>query len=123
MLTVANGLTRVPSPLKSIPSTIAFGCATPPTIFHPCVANRYELRRVCTPHSCTPLSGRATPEVPCATAAARLTSAHATSEMPIMVLTNFVFIIVVSFCLIFLFWPSLAPHFEKPFLAVHSCTP
>ena len=40
MLTVANGLTNVPSPLKSIPSTMAFGCGIPPTMFHPCVANR-----------------------------------------------------------------------------------
>ena len=81
MLTVANGLTNVPSPLKSIPSTMAFGCATPPTMFHPCVANRYEpAQRV---HAASYADrgrpartlGRAS-----AIAATRLTNAHAKSE-------------------------------------------
>src|SRR6476659_9615555 len=119
MLTVANGLTRVPSPLKSIPSTIAFGCAIPPTMFHPCVANKYEPRRVDARHSCVALSGRATPEVPCATAAPRLTSAHAKRKEPTMLLTNFVFIILFLFQFLF-FCSCLASHREKSRLAVHS---
>jgi hypothetical protein len=49
------------------------------------------------------------PGVPSAVAAIKLTNAHASNEQLAMFLTNFVFIIVVSFCLIFLFWPSLAP--------------
>jgi hypothetical protein len=35
MLTVAAGTVRLPSPLKRINSTIAFGCAMPPTMLNP----------------------------------------------------------------------------------------
>src|SRR5437867_12306625 len=97
LLTVANGLTSVPSPLKSMPSTMAFGCATPPTMFHPCVANRYEPCRVCTPQGgtrvCPRVCARATPGVlNVAAAATRLTNAHAKSEEAIIGFINLVFI-------------------------------
>lgn len=96
-LTVANGLTSVPSPLKSIPSTIAFGCATPPTMFHPCVANRYEPCSVCILQVSAALFARALWDVPNATAATRLTNPHAKSKELVIVLINFVFIGLVSF--------------------------
>jgi hypothetical protein len=62
--------------------------------------------------------------VPSTIAATRLTNAHAKSEQLAMLLTSFVFIVVVSFCLsFFLFWPSLASHCGRSYLAVHSGTP
>src|SRR6266568_4516207 len=127
MLTVANGLTSVPSPLKSIPSTMAFGCATPPTMFHPCVANRYEPHRVYTPQG-----GNRVPPRVCAravpgvlnviVAATKPTNAHAKSEEAIMFVTNFVFMIVFLSNFLFGFWPSLASHRGRSFPAVHRRT-
>jgi H+/gluconate symporter-like permease len=77
-----------------------------------------------TPHGCGPSAARAVSDVPSAIAATRLTNAHAKSEQLAMLLTSFVFIVVVSFSLsFFLFWPSLASHREKSCLAVHSGTP
>jgi len=55
------------------------------------------------PQLATPLSARAVPDVPSAIAATRLTNAHAKSEQLAMLLTNFVFIVVVSFFLSLLF--------------------
>jgi hypothetical protein len=111
MLTVANGLTSVPSPLKLIPSTMAFGTATPATMFHPCAANRYELFSVLTLQVSGASAARAVPDVPRAIAATRLTNAQAKHKQLVVFLSSFVFIVVVSFCLsFFLFWPSLAPH-------------
>src|SRR6266545_4150241 len=128
MLTVANGLTSVPSPLKSIPSTMAFGCATPPTMFHPCVANRYEPHRVYTPQG-----GNRVPPRVCAravpgvlnviVAATKPTNAHAKSEEAIMFLTNFAFMIVfflISFLVLaFLGFPIVGGHF-RPFTGVQN---
>src|SRR6266404_1394637 len=102
MLTVANGLTSVPSPLKSIPSTIAFGCAMPPTMFHPCAANRYEWCSICALQLCGALSARATPDMPSAIAATKMTDAHANSKELVMRLTSFIFISVSFFCFSFL---------------------
>src|SRR5438046_7494222 len=95
MLTVANGLTSVPSPLKLMPSTMAFGCATPPTMFHPCVANRYEPDRVHTPQGGAKGCARATPGAPNAVAATKLTNAQAKRKELVKLLTNFIFISVV----------------------------
>src|SRR5437016_8854805 len=112
MLTVANGLTSVPSALKSIPSTMAFGTATPPTIFQPCVANRYEPRRVYTPQLAPRLSARAMPGVPIAIATIRPTTAHAKRKQVVMFLTNFVFISVISFSCFGLLWlPTVRSQF------------
>src|SRR6266581_6475107 len=120
MLTVANGLTSVPSPLKSMPSTMAFGTATPPTIFHPCVANRYELRRVCTPQLPPRLWARAVPGLPIAIATIRPTTAHAKRKQVVMFLTNFVFISVISFSCFGLLWlPTVRSHF-RPFSDVQN---
>jgi hypothetical protein len=48
-----------------------------------------------------PDAGAAVAGVPSAIVAARLANAHANSEQLAMVLTSFVFMIVVSFCLVF----------------------
>src|SRR5271165_3162193 len=98
MLTVANGLESVPSPLKWMPSTMAFGCATPPTMLYPCVANRYRPRRVRTPQVFPSSWARAVPKVPKVIATAtRLTNAHPKSEEPIIGFINLVLIVVSSF--------------------------
>src|SRR5207244_2781582 len=97
MLTVAYGLTSVPSPLKLIPSTMAFGCAIPPTMFHPCAVNTHEPCRVYSPQPSARPSASAALDVPSAIAATRLTSAHANSEQLVIILTSFVFIVIVSF--------------------------
>jgi hypothetical protein len=101
---------------------MAFGCATPPTMFHPCVASRYEPDRVYTPQVGTRGCARATPGVLNAVAATKLTNAQAKSKELVMLLTNFIFISLISFYLRLLFWPSLAPRREKSFLAVRRCT-
>src|ERR1700733_15752593 len=104
MLTVANGLESVPSPLKWMPSTMAFGCATPPTMLYPCVANRYRPRRVRTPQVFPSSWARAVPKVPKVIAAAtRLTNAHPKSEEPITGFINLVLIVVSSFLLVLMF--------------------
>src|SRR5687768_17205049 len=50
-LTVAAGTSSVPSPLKTMTSTIAFGCGTPPTMLNPLAENTYEPRRVPSVHA------------------------------------------------------------------------
>ena len=45
-LTVAARTSSVPSPLKTMTSTMAFGCWTPPTMLNPVAENTYEPRRV-----------------------------------------------------------------------------
>jgi len=97
MLTVANGLTSVPSPLKSMPSTMAFGCATPPTMFQPCVANRYDPCRVCTLQARPSGADCAVADVPTAIAAAKHTDAQPKAKELIIIFVNFVFIVVISF--------------------------
>jgi len=47
--------------------------------------------------------------VPGAIVAAKHTNAQAKARELIIVFVNFVFIVVVSFCLSFLVWPSLIP--------------
>ena len=55
-----------------------------------------------TPHGCGPSAARAVSDVPSAIAATRLTNAHAKSEQLAMLLTSFVFIVLVSFYLSFI---------------------
>jgi hypothetical protein len=81
---------------------MAFGTATPLTMFHPCVAKRYEPLSVYTPQGCGPSAARAVPDVPSAIAATRLTNAHPKSKEAITRLTNFIFISLISFCLGFI---------------------
>jgi hypothetical protein len=58
-------------------------------------------------------AGPAVANVPSGTVAIRLANAHAKSEQLAIFLTSFVFIIVVSFCLVLLLWPSLASRREE----------
>ena len=88
-------------------------------MFHPCVANRYEPRRVCASQRGIPLSARAIFEVPCAIAVTRVANAQAKSKEAIILLVSFVFIVSCPFLNFFLlFRPSLPPHREESFLAV-----
>jgi hypothetical protein len=51
-------------------------------------------------------------DVPGAIVAAKQTTAQPTAKELIMIFVNFVFIVIVSFCLsFFLFWPSLIPRY------------
>jgi len=57
---------------------------------------------------CLSVAARAVADVPGAIVAAKHTNAQAKAREPIMIFVNFVFIVIVSFCLGFLlFWPSL----------------
>ena len=133
-LTVANGLTSVPSPLKWMLSTMAFGTATPPTMFHPCALKMYDPRSVCRLQPGEAACARATPGVLNVIAAMRLTNTHAKNEQLVILLINFVFMSLISFYLSFLvlafFDSSLLPPSsthsrgygrakELSFLAVH----
>ena len=50
MLTVPAGTVKVPSPSKRVNCTMAFGCATPPTIVYPETAKIYVPLRVASLH-------------------------------------------------------------------------
>jgi hypothetical protein len=71
---------------------------------------------------CASAAARAVVDVPGTIVAAKQTNAQARARELIIVLVNFVFIVVVSFCLSFLVWPSVALHREELFLAVHQST-
>jgi hypothetical protein len=59
---------------------------------------------------CLSVAARAVADVPGAIVAAKHTNAQAKARELIMIFVNFVFIVIVSFCLGFLlFWPSLIP--------------
>jgi hypothetical protein len=77
---------------------------------------------VYTPQGGTRGCARATPGVLNAVAATKLTNAQAKSKELVMLLTNFIFISLISFYLSLLFWPSMALHREESFLAVHRST-
>jgi hypothetical protein len=77
---------------------------------------------VYTPQGGTRGCARATPGVLNAVAATKLTNAQAKSKELVLLLTNFIFISLISFYLSLLFWPSLAAHREESFLAVHWST-
>jgi hypothetical protein len=73
---------------------------------------------VYTPQLAGVLSARATLDVLNTIAAVTLTSAHANSKQPVIILISFVFIFMFLSSDVFLFWPSLAAHYEESFLAV-----
>jgi hypothetical protein len=66
-------------------------------------------------------SARAVAGVPGAIVAAKQTNAQAKARKLIIIFVNFVFMVIVSFCLVLLCWPSI-PHHEELFLAVHRST-
>jgi hypothetical protein len=62
--------------------------------------------------TCASAAARAVPDVPGAITATRQTNAQVKARELIIILVNFVFIVVVSFCLsFFLLWPSLIPRY------------
>jgi hypothetical protein len=71
---------------------------------------------------CASAAARAVADVPGAIVAAKHTKAQAKARELIIIFVKFVFIVVVSFYLRFLFWPSVALHREELFLAVHRST-
>ena len=73
---------------------MAFGTATPDTMFHPCVANSYEPCSVWTLQVSGAIAARAVADVPSAILAIRLANAHANRKQLVMLLSNFVFMII-----------------------------
>src|SRR5436190_9191772 len=73
-------------------------------MFHPCALKTYKPCSVLTLQPSLPLPARARPDVPSAIAATRQPNAQVKAMELIIVLVNFGFIVIVSFCLsIFLF--------------------
>src|SRR5436305_12663711 len=107
MLTVPNGLNVVPSPLNWRPCIMAFGAKFPPKFWNPSKVHRYKPLSMCTLQTCPSAAARAVAGVPGAITATRHTNAQANARELIMIFVNFVFIVVVSFCLGFVVWPSL----------------
>jgi hypothetical protein len=70
---------------------------------------------VYTPQACGPSAARAVADVPSAIAATRLTNAHAKAKELIIIFVNFVFMVVVSFCLSSVF----VAFFDSSLLSCH----
>src|SRR5437867_173630 len=102
MFTVPNGLNVVPSPLNRRPCITAFGTRFPPKFAYPSKVHRYRPCNVCTLQGCGNFAvARAVPEVPSAIATTRQPNAQVKARELIIVLVNFGFIVIVSFCLSF----------------------
>src|SRR5947207_12030491 len=121
MLTVPNSLISVPSPLNRVPCIMAFGTRSPPTFWYPSKVTRYKPLSMPTLH-CLSAAARAVADVPGAIVAAKHTNAQAKARELIIILVNFVFIVVVSFCLSFFVLAFVALHREELFPAVHRST-
>src|SRR5262249_5961308 len=115
MFTVPKSLLNVPSPLNRLPSITVVGTRFAPTFAYPSPLDRYKPLSVCTLQTRSSASDRAVADVPCPIAATRLATAHAKINEPIVPLINFIFITVISLSL---FWPSMAFHCGRSFLAV-----
>ena len=98
IFTVPNGLNVVPSPLNRRPCITAFGTRFPPKFAYPSKVHRYKPLSIPT-LQCLSTSARAVADVPGAIVAAKQTNAQVKARELIIVLVNFVFIVVVSFCL------------------------
>jgi hypothetical protein len=79
-LTVAPGTDSVPSPLKSMSSTIAFGCATPATMLNPDAEKTYEPCSVVNEQTSSRSSACASPHA-LSTIAAHTKTRHVTVVM------------------------------------------
>src|SRR5206468_10663644 len=100
MFTVPNGLNVVPSPLNRRPCITAFGTRFPPKFAYPSKVHTYRPCSVCTLQGCGNRAvARAVLDVPRAIAATRQPNAQVKARELIIVLVNFVFIVIVSFCL------------------------
>src|SRR5262245_8524602 len=106
-----------------MPCRMAFGTAPPARLavpmFHPCALKTYKPCSVLTLQLSGRLSARATPEVPSAIAATRLTNAHAASRDLVIRLTNFIFIAIIPLVLAFFDFSLLSCHF-RPFTEVQN---
>ena len=100
---------------------MAFGTKFSPNFAYPSKLHRYKPLSM-RASQCASAAARAVVVVPGTIVAAKHTNAQATARELIIVFVNFVFIVVVSFCLSFLVWPSVALHREELFLAVHQST-
>src|SRR6266480_379765 len=114
MFTVPNGLNVVPSPLNRRPCITAFGTRFPPKFAYPSKVHRYKPLSIPT-LQCLSTSARAVADVPGAIVAAKHTNAQAKAREPIMIFVNFVFIVVVSFCLSFV----VLAFFDSSLLSCH----
>src|SRR5206468_3866446 len=114
MFTVPNGLNVVPSPLNRRPCIMAFGTRFPPTFWYPSQVHTYTPFSMPTLQTCASAAARAVADVPgpSAIAAAKHTNPQEKARQLTIIFVNFVFIVIVSFCLsFFLFWPSLASRY------------
>ena len=103
MFTVPKVLYVVPSPLNWRPCITAFGSRFPLRRVYPSKVHRYKPLSLPTLQSrASAAAGCAVADVPGAIVAAKHTNAQATARELIIVFVNFVFIIIVSFCLSFL---------------------
>src|SRR6266498_3044882 len=116
MFTVPNSLNHVPSPLKRLPSIMAFGTRFPSKFWYPSQLDRYKPLSMPTLQPRASTSARTVAGVPCAIAVTRVINAHANTNEAIALLTNFLFITVISFHCFGLSWLLVI---EKSFLAVH----
>jgi hypothetical protein len=101
---------------------MAFGTKFPPTFWYPSKVHRYKPLTIPTLQPRASAAARAVADVPGAIAAAKHTNAQAKARELIIIFVNFVFIVVVSFCLSFLVLAffdssSLSCHF-RPFTEV-----
>ena len=100
ILTVPQSLDCVPSPLKRLPSITAFGTRFPPTFAYPSHCDRYKPRSMCSLHAASIAADPAV-DVPGAIAAPKHANAQVNAKELIIIFVNFVFIVIVSFCLFF----------------------
>jgi hypothetical protein len=99
MFTVPKALIVVPSPLNRVPCITAFGTRFPPRFAYPSKVHRYKPLSMPTLQPCASASGPAVADVPTVIAAAKHTDAQPKAKELIIIFVNFVFIVVVSFCL------------------------
>src|SRR6266496_4720276 len=82
-----------------MPCIMDFGSRSPPKRVYPSRVHRYKPFSVPTLQTCASAAARAVADVPGAIVAAKHTNAQAKARELIIIFVNFVFIVVVSFCL------------------------
>jgi hypothetical protein len=110
MFTVPKSLINVPSPLNRLPSITPVGSRFSPIfVYPPSTVNRYKPFSMPAWHTRPSAAARAVVDVPGAIMATRHTNAQAKARELIMIFVNFVFIVVVSYCLVLLVLALLTP--------------